>query len=97
MPALSVTTQRTCIPCHVALAVAVVEAAVRPFQLLHAVAPTFLYCHWYLSPLPVALTVKVALLPTATVTLAGWVAIDRILTVTVSDCLVLPALSFTTQ
>ena len=45
LPAESVTTQRTCIPCHVALAVAVVEAVVLPFQLLHAVAPDFLYCH----------------------------------------------------
>ncbi len=97
MPALSVTTQRTCIPCHVLLAVAVVEAVVLPFQLLHAVAPDFLYCHWYLSPLPVALTVKVAFFPAATVTSFGWVAMERTLTVRVSDCSVIPALFFTTQ
>ena len=45
LPAPSVTMQRTCMPFHVALAVAVVEAVVLPFQSLHAEAPFFLYCH----------------------------------------------------
>ena len=89
-PAESVTMQRTCIPCHVALAVAVVEAVVRPFQLLHEAAPDFLYCHWYFNPLPVALTLKVALLPTATVILPGWVVMERTLIVTVEELSVLP-------
>ena len=81
-PAESVTMQRTCMPFQVALAVAVVEAVVLPFQLLHEEAPAFLYCHWYFSPEPVALTVKVALLPAATVTFCGWVAMESTLTVT---------------
>ena len=97
LPAPSVTTQRTCMPFHVALAVAVVEAVVLPFQLLHAVAPFFLYCHWYLSPVPVALTVKVALLPAATVTSFGWVAMESTLTVTVSESTVFPVLSVMLQ
>ena len=84
-PAESVTMQRTCISCHVALAVAVVEAVVRPFQLLQEAAPDFLYCHWYLSPLPVAFTVKVALLSAATVTLSGWVVMESTLMVTVEE------------
>ena len=90
LPAESVTTQRTCIPCHVALAVAVVDGVVLAPQLLHEAAPDFLYCHWYCKPLPVALTVKVALLPAATGTLPGWVVMESTLTVTVLELSVLP-------
>ena len=45
-PAPSVTMQRTCILFQVALAVAVVDAVVCPFHLVHAVCPFFLKYHW---------------------------------------------------
>ena len=89
-PLLSVTVQQTFIPSQVALAVAVVDGVVLAPQLLHEAAPDFLYCHWYCKPLPVALTVKVALLPAATGTLPGWVVMESTLTVTVLELSVLP-------
>ena len=90
LPAPSVTMQRTCMPFQESLAVAVVEAVVLVPQLLHADAPDFLYCHWYFSPLPVATTLKVALLPAATVTLPGCVVMESTLTVTVLELTELP-------
>ena len=42
LPVLSLTTQRTCIPFHVALAVAVVEAVVLAPHLLQSEVPAFL-------------------------------------------------------
>lgn len=74
-PLLSVTVQRTSIPSQVALAVAVVEAVVRPFQLLHEVAPDFLYFLWYFRPELRALTVKVTFSPAFAITAFGCVVI----------------------
>ena len=41
----------------------------------HTVPPTGRYCHWYLSPVPEALTDMVTDCPTLTVTLSGCVVI----------------------
>ena len=100
LPAESVTMQRTCIPFQEEFAVAVVEAVVLPFQLLHEAAPVFLYCHWYFRPIPLALTEKVTLLPADVVTFAGWevmASTSESVTLTVLDLILLPAESLTRQ
>ena len=59
-----------------------------------------LYCHWYVSPLPVAATVNVAVAPAGTVTSSGWAVIANttgvpIISVAGSDSSVFPFASVT--
>ena len=62
-------------PSHVSLGETVSEAWVLPFQTEKEVCPFFLKYHWYLSPVPCALTERVTEPPFLRTLPTGWVVI----------------------
>ena len=63
LPFLSVTTQRTCIPFQLSVAVAVAVRAVNSFHTVQLEAPDFLVYHLYFSPVPTTFMTNVSLSP----------------------------------